>query len=291
MQGLRLFLFLGFSVSHPVLAAGLETAFDQGLLFKVTKTSYPDSYIMGTIHSGDPRVLALSETVKASLAAASQYVMEVALEDKAVISSLGKLWMLDGSRLSEVIDANLYAQVVSVGRQSGMPESTFAFMKPWAVMVMFSLPPGDYDNILDISLMKMAIQQEKKIIGLESVLEQLDVFDKMSIDDQILLLQRTLKNFPFLSNQYEELLQAYLEKDLGKLESISQQQEVDMDVQLVKRLMKRLIVDRNRRMLERLMPELALKSNFVAIGALHLPGESGLLNLLQNEGFEITRLD
>ncbi len=273
------------------LSAGLAAApFEKGLLFRIEKQDYPVSYIFGSIHSGDPRVLDFSNKLLSALESTDQFVMEVKIDQGMIFQSITGMWLMDGKKLADVIGETLYQYVVETGERVGMPEATFTYMKPWVVMMLFSLPPGNYAQIVDIELMKIAQSLGNKLIGLESVQEQFDVFDKMSISDQKVLLENTLKNYPLLSKQYETLFDAYLDRDIGRLEQLAHEQmEQQADVvQVVKRLMQRLLDDRNQRMLTRLLPELSESANFIVVGALHLPGEHGLLELLEQQGFSVS---
>ncbi len=287
----QLVLLLWVLSLQSLLAVEKDIQFGKGILFKLEKHEYPTSFVLGTIHSGDSRVLDISEKTQTALAAAQQYVMEVVLDGESIFTSLGNMWLLEGKKLSQVIGDELYAEVLKAGNQTGMPEAAFTYMKPWVVMMIFSLPPGDYANILDIRLMKLALVQNKKVIGLETANEQFNVFDGMSLEDQVLLLKHTLKNYPELTIQFERLLQAYLERDLQKLQAIGEEQVEQADRALYDRLMKRLVDDRNNKMVKRLLPYLKNKSSFVAIGALHLSGAKGLLSLLQQQGFTVTRIE
>ena len=169
-----------------------------------------------------------------------------------------------------------------------MPEQAFEVMKPWVVMMLFSLPPGNYEQILDIELMKLAARNGMSVRGLETVQEQFDVIDKMSEADQVVLLQETLKNFPLLSQQFESLFQAYLARDLARLTDLSKEQMADPGNGAVDRLMDRMLNDRNNKMFNRLLPLIKQENSFIAVGALHLPGETGLLNQFLREGFSVS---
>ena len=286
-----LWICLGLLLFELAHAGEPGPVFTEGLLFKVEKPQQPVTYVLGTIHSGDPRVTTLSDSIQSSLQDADQYIMEVVIDGSSIFSSLGNLWLLDGQKLSQVIGQELYEEVIETGKLSGMPEATFTYMKPWVVMMMFSLPPGNYENILDIHLMKLALKQNKKVLGLETVQEQFAVFDDMPINEQIRLLDVTLKNYPDLAKQYTELFDAYLQKDLEKLQQLSREQVESQDLALLNRLMERLLDARNQRMVSRLLPLLHDGKSFVAVGALHLPGESGILNLLHQQGFTVTRIE
>lgn len=265
-------------------------SFDKGLLFSIERPATPVSYIFGSIHSGDPRVLKFSDQLRARLLSSDQFLMEVKMEQSVMLQSLSGLWLMDGRKLPDVVGERLYQMVIETGDKVGMPEMTFTYMKPWVVMMLFSLPPGNYEQIVDIELMKMALSSGQRVIGLETLQEQFDVFEKMSISDQKILLENTLKNYPLLSKQFESLLEAYLDRNLGRLQQLAEEQiELQSEAsQAIERLMERLLDDRNQRMLERMLPEIEKSSNFIVVGALHLPGENGLLDLLEQRGFTVS---
>lgn len=277
-----LFVFLAaFSFAH-------SQSFEKGLLYKLEKDGFNDSYIFGTIHSGDPRVLDLSNHVRRSLLKSDQFIMEIKFEPAAMMQSMSGMWLLDGRKLPDVIGKELYDKVIETGAGLGMPEQAFEVMKPWVVMMLFSLPPGNYEQILDIELMKLAARNGMSVRGLETVQEQFDVIDKMSEADQVVLLQETLKNFPLLSQQFESLFQAYLARDLARLTELSKEQMTDPGNGAVDRLMDRMLNDRNNKMFNRLLPLIKQENSFIAVGALHLPGETGLLNQFLREGFSVS---
>ena len=266
---------------------------DKGLLFSIERPGSPVSYLFGSIHSGDPRVLEFSDNLLVRLHSTDQFMMEIKMDQSVIFQSLTGLWLMDGRKLSDVVGEHLYQMVIETGDKVGMPEMTFTYMKPWVVMMLFSLPPGNYEQIVDVELMKLAMSAGQRVVGLETLQEQFDVFDKMSISDQKILLENTLKNFPLLSKQFESLLEAYLERDLGKLQQLAEEQiEQQSDAtQVIERLMERLLDDRNQRMLERMLPEIESRANFIVVGALHLPGENGLLALLKQRGFTIATVE
>ena len=87
-----------------------------------------------------------------------------------------------------------------------------------------------------------------------------------------------------------ELRQAWLQRDLARLVAINSAALRDSDPQLATLFNQRIILDRNRRMAERLESRLHEGGRFIAVGALHLPGEQGLLELLEQRGYRLTRL-
>ncbi|MGD2119204.1 MAG: TraB/GumN family protein [Chromatiales bacterium] len=274
------------------LPAQAAEPFTQGLLFSINKTGYEQSYVFGTIHSGRPEVLALQPEVQQAFDEADHFVMEAVIQAPAILSSLADLWLTDGHTLQQVIGADLYQLVIETGEQQGIPAATFIYMKPWVVMVMFSMPPDNRGQILDVELMNMAKASGKTLTGLESIQQQFDVFDQLSIADQKILLAETLKNYPQLPMQFEKLLRAYQERDLGKLQQIAADSQGSSQrvKQASERAMQRLLEQRNLKMVDKMEKLIVRGKHFIAVGALHLPGDKGVLKLLEDKGFSIRRV-
>ena len=109
----------------------------------------------------------------------------------------------------------------------------------------------------------------------------------MSEADQVQMLEDVLNYLPEMPMMFEELLDAYLERDLGRLMEVNEEYAEAGDSELEQMFQKRLIDDRNRRMVKRLLPMLQQGRLFVGVGALHLPGEKGVLRLLQQQGYRV----
>ena len=163
-------------------------------------------------------------------------------------------------------------------------------MKPWAAAVTLSTPALETGQILDLVLYQEALQQDKAVYGLETVREQLDLFDSMSESDQVTLLRDAVDKFPELDALHAELLEVYKQRDLEGLLAINETSMQAEDQRLAKEFQRRVIDDRNHRMAERMQPYLRQGKAFVAVGALHLPGEQGLLNLLEQQGYTVRRV-
>ena len=79
-------------------------------------------------------------------------------------------------------------------------------------------------------------------------------------------------------------------RDLVRLTAINDAAMRDSDPQLVARFTNKLITRRNHRMAERMQSRLRSGGRFIAVGALHLPGRDGLLRLLSQQGYTLTRV-
>ena len=266
---------------------GADTANSHGLLWEVSRPGVAASHLFGTIHSEDPEVLQLASPVQAAFDDAHSVVLEVLLDDAAMQYSSGAMLLLDGRTLEGIVGAELFNRAARATLSRGIPELVLQRMKPWAVAVSLSVPVPETGQVLDLALYQAALQAGKPVQGLETIREQLDVFDTLPDSGQVLLLQDALENLPGIDAQHEELLQAYKRRDLEALMVLSDASLETGDGQLASNLQHRLIRDRNRLMAERMQPYLGQGRAFIAVGALHLPGADGLLQLLQQRGYTV----
>jgi uncharacterized protein YbaP (TraB family) len=103
------------------------------------------------------------------------------------------------------------------------------------------------------------------------------------------MLRDTLRFHPQLLNEFETIIRTYLARDVAALLALDEKFKSENPA-LKQAIMHRLLGQRNRRMVERMQPRLKEGNAFVAIGAGHLPGEDGVLHLLEQAGYQITRI-
>lgn len=261
----------------------------RGLLWKIEKPAQPVSYLFATMHVSDPRVVNLPPPVEKAFTDSSQFVMEMLLTFQAVGLVSRASFFSDGRTLDSVMPAEDYRRLLLVlQRRMQLDESVVRHMKPWAVFSLLMMPvEQEAPAALDMQLYRRAIKAEKAVAGLETAQEQVDVFDQMSIADQLWLLNQAVGEIEQTDALYPEMLDAYVQGDLAALLSM-QQQMMSAESDIDDRLLHRLLTDRNQRMAERMLPYLQQGDAFIAIGALHLPGRGGVLHLLQQQGYAVS---
>ena len=262
----------------------------QGLLWEIAAPGRPPGYLFGTIHSGAPAVLALPAPVQQAFDAADSVVLEVLLDLDAMRYSSQLMLLAEGRLLSDIIGKQLFEQTSRAIRTRGIPEVVLEHMKPWAVAVTLSTPTPEAGEVLDMRLYQHALQAGKPVVGLESIQEQLAIFDNIPEQDQLVLLRDAVENLAEIEAVQGELIAAWLRRDLGALMAINDAAMQAADRQLAAEFQDRLIVRRNQLMAERLLQFLEEGNVFIAVGALHLPGETGLLNLLEQRGYTVRAL-
>jgi len=297
LQGflLGLLLLLMALPAGAVGAAG-ELRHGQGLLWRIDTPGVAPSYLYGTMHSTDPAILTLPAPVAEAFARADSLTLELII-DEAVQRKLGQAMALtDGRTLDGIIGPERFAAAVAVGAQYDLPPEAIRLFKPWAAMTLFSLTPEEFKRNaagiqpLDQSLQAEARRRGKTVYGLETVEEQISVFAGIPEAEQIALLDTVLRDHPKIGQWYATMKSAYLAGDIATIYGLMSKQAAGIDPALAQSFEDRLIVARNHRMAERMTGLLDAGNAFIAVGALHLPGDEGILGLLELAGRRVKRI-
>lgn len=282
------FLLLFFLYACASVPSNSETL-QKGLLWKIESQQLPGpSYLFGTIHSEDPRVATIEGVVKESFDQSSILALEIELDANSMKAIAAHMYYTDGQKLSDKLDEILYARALKAMSARGLPADMVLYMKPWAVFSVLSMPEAKTGEFLDAKLYKAAKQQNKQVNGLETIREQIDVFDKMKLETQISLLKVTLDNQSDFDKMLNETIDVYLSRDMQKIESLNAKYLNYLEPQVAEIFTQRLLVDRNKRMVDRMQSLLKKGNAFIAVGALHLPGEQGLIKQLTHLGYQLT---
>lgn len=292
MKRLMFFLSLlplSYSLTASTKITCEDQTFQKGLLWEIKRPGSEPDYLFGTIHLEDPQITTLPDIVEKSLLASEQYVMEVEMHPLAMATYTERSRLSGENSLDQLIGKQEYYQLTKlVSDHYDLDETVLRRLKPWAVFTFLSRPLPKNGRILDLVLAEFAQKANLDTSGLETMDELLDELDSLSVEDQLEILQDTVKNYSRLEQQLVELKEKYLQQDLAGMQKISMSGHDDE--LLFERLTDRLLYRRNARMLDRIVPLLQQEKVFIAVGALHLPGERGLLCGLASRGYQLNRL-
>ncbi|MFN2308625.1 MAG: TraB/GumN family protein [Gammaproteobacteria bacterium] len=274
----------------PGAAAVEHGATPQGLLWRIEKPGLPPSHLFGTMHSEHPAIVTLPRPVQETLASSARVTLEMLMDPDTIAALSASMLITEGPALPERIDPALYRQTVQAMAAQGVPEQTLRTFKPWAAAMTLMVPRNNTGLFLDRVLYLETLAKGLPVAGLETAAEQMQVFEGLSAEDQVELLRESLRQYPRLDELYAEMRAVYLRRDLDGLRELSQASLRAGDAGLAKRFNVRVILDRNRRMVERMQPGLQSGNTFFAVGALHLPGPEGILELLRQQGYRVSAL-
>ncbi len=271
-------LFLLLLTLTPAMAG-------QGVYWKISDVDGHAGYLLGTMHSEDPRVLDLAEPFVDQLNACDTFAMEIVPNLPTMARLLDYMQLPQGQTLAGQIGEDRYAAVRQASAGYGIPEMQLRRMKPWAAMMTLSLPPPKSGLFLDFNLSLRASGAGLKVVGLETLEQQLSFLESMDLPAQIDLLDQALAEHGQVQDVHDHMVELYLEGDLVTLQDEAAKQMDTLEAETRDWFRSEGIVARNRRMADSALPLLAQGCVFIAVGALHLPGEQGLLALFREAGY------
>ena len=261
---------------------------EKGILWRIEGAASRPSYLLGTIHSDDVRVTNVPASIAQALQQADSFSGEVEMDLPSLMQASQATLLPDGQSLEQRVGSPLYKQTVQLLAAYGMPELVVQRMKPWAAAAALSLPRPQTGIFLDMALYHQAAATGKRVYGLETIAEQVGALETLSPELQVAMLRDAVAQHDQVDQLIEQLINAYLRRDLKALESISHTAMQEGDDRVAEMFAAEVVDRRNYRMLERMQPRLREGNAFVAVGALHLPGEKGLLRLLRNKGYRVS---
>lgn len=270
------------------LALLLALSIGQAQVFwSVTDNDGRQNWLLGTVHSEDPRLLQFPPELMRALGEADRLALEL-VPDASMLSRLNQAMHYEHGRLNEVLDSELYEQVVALMEGDyGMGEPAVRRMRPWAVAMTLSIPPPQTGLFMDLALSFRASGMGKDVVALETLDEQLAFLEGLDKALQIELVRQAVADHALIPDLFEQLISTYLSGDLERLEAESREQLGALDEAIVEHFNQVGLIQRNRVMLERAEDWLDEGGLIIAVGALHLPGEDGLIELLREAGWTV----
>ncbi len=260
----------------------------------------PPAYLFGTIHLPDKRVHALPDVVFEALDGVDALYTELKL-DSMVTLKLQNAVMLPGNKtLKDMLPRDVYERTARYTEAKGYDLSMFSKLKVWYVTAQLGLLDylGEFATTpaLDKLLYDRAEAAGKRLGALETIEQQVEALEILDDKEQVEMLKDTLDyleaGLKSGEDPVQELVRAYLSGDPEKLVEV-EQKYLDLNNPIHKKWLNALITVRNKRMAEhidQLLKKHKTKSFMFAVGALHYPGDDGLLKLLDAEGYKIRRL-
>ena len=277
-------------------AAPAAVVHGQGLLWQIDHEGVGPSYLFGTMHVTDDAVVTLPPAVAQAFARADSLTVEVILTPETPYRMLQAMVLRDGRSLDGILGGELFGRTAAVAAGYGFDPAVLKGLKPWAAMTLLSLPLAELQRraagkeALDERLQTEARGRGLVLHALESMDEQIAVFDGMKEADQVAMLAAVVDTNGELDGLFAGMLDAYLARDTARILALSETQQAGFDPALAEAFNEQVIFARNDRMVARMAPRLAEGGSFIAVGALHLPGARGIVSQLQDRGYRVTRL-
>ena len=164
----------------------------------------------------------------------------------------------------------------------------FQSMKPAFLEAMLypKMMPCKTITGVEEELMKLAKENKKEILGLETMAFQASVFDSIPYDEQAMELLKSIDSIDVYKKYFDTMLYVYQSQQLKEIENLFSKTEFGMEEN-----QDILLYNRNRNWIGQLKPIMKSKPVFVAVGAGHLVGEKGLIALLRKEGYIVRPIE
>ncbi len=294
------------NMEKDMRAEAQASLFGTGTAWKIEKAGIEPSTLFGTMHLADPRLLKLAPGVQRAFDRADTLALEITeILDPAVMASkafslLKYTTYADGTTLSDKMSATDVELIkASSAEKLGLPWSIAGRMKPWALMGSLSLPACEMARkraqkpFLDLHLGLQAKQSGKKIVGLETLESQMQAMASLPESFALNGLIQSVRLGKRMDDVFETMIQLYTKGEIALIWSVIQrvgengfvepQENADMVA------FQQTIVDKRNVDMVKAATSLIDEGNaFIAVGALHLPGEKGMLKILAQQGYKIS---
>lgn len=289
--------------SRAVLASLLVFGFQPVALFAQDDTSLlplweirqvdgPTVYLMGSVHLLRPEVYPLDDGLYEAFDRAGVVAFEMDFREAQAqaMQVMQRGIFDDGRTLRDVLPADVHAAVVEILQPVGLPQEQIDMFRPWMAALTLTnvvLQTGGYDIAagIDHHFFERAVAADKTLIGLETLDDQLQVFEGLSEEQQVKMLISTLDE---LDSTVEMLDKATEYWQRGQAEPLSQLLTEAMRDQA--ELLDRLLYERNRKWIPQIEALLAGEENaIVIVGMGHLVGEQSVVEMLHERGHEVTQ--
>jgi uncharacterized protein YbaP (TraB family) len=283
---LALLLLLAVSAGWRSIGAQERT-----LLWKVSQSD-KSIFLLGSIHYLRKENYPLNQAILDAFDVSERLVLEIDLQNTpagaAQRLTLEKAIYRDGSNLAQNVGQETYQLATKRAAELGIDMQVVQPMKPWFValtMLAVKLQRMGLDPKLGVDhhLAERAKRDGKPTSGLETLEFQLGIFDQLSKREQELMLRETAGELERIDKNVKDIVESWLKGDGERLATL-----LLAGMRQYPELQQKLVIERNRRWLEEIAKLVEQGSNaMVVVGAAHLVGQEGVVEMLKARGFSV----
>ncbi|MFD2042881.1 TraB/GumN family protein [Ornithinibacillus salinisoli] len=269
-----------------------------GFLWKV-ENGTTTVYLQGTIHAATEDFYPLNEKIEQAYAESDIIVPEIDLNNVNPFEVQGITTELaayqDGTTLQDHIPEELFTELEATLHGLGMPIQMLQNFKPWflsSTIQQLMIEQLGYTHGVDEYFLNRADQDNKQVIGLETVEEQLSIYADTSHAYQVQMLEDSLIDIEEFDQHLQEMFSLYKEGNSDKLLASLTDENMVASAE-DQAFMEALNDNRNYGMADTIKEFLEKDSGdtyFVIVGSLHLLLEPHIVSILEEEGFEVERV-
>ena len=261
------------------------------LLWKISGNGLSrPSYLFGTMHilcSDDAK---LSNELKDIIKNSNVVYLELDMDNKQeLLGAVDYLRMNDGVKISDLVSKEDYAKIENYFKSNKYPLPIFMLnrFKPYLVSALIGEQMMDCEKKkgMEEKIMDECRLNSKEIKGLETMKFQAGLFDSIPYEQQARELVKYIDSLDNYRKVNKQMADAYKRQDLTYMDKLIHQSDPGLEDYL-----DLLVYSRNRNWVAQIPGITKDKSVLFAVGAGHLPGENGIIRLLQQQGYTVTPL-
>ncbi len=301
-------LLKGLAKSDPeaharVIAAANAIPNGEGLLWRIDKPGLQPSYLFGTMHSTDTRLERHVSHIRPLIARSRSVAVEISelvtpgLKDAAAQEIARAGLASSGNALAALHPLANRTLVEMALAERGISADRAIRLDTWFLIVVLSSPQCERQRralgliSVDEKIGVAGAKAGKTVVGLEKLEDQISVLRRIGGSNPPIALIETARNAKGIADMRETLTQAYIGDRLGEVAALSRLGDIlsnrTESAESV-RFTKSLLDDRNLIMRDQSRPLLEKGGAFIAVGALHLPFQNGLVALYRQLGYRVT---
>lgn len=274
----------------PVELMPADTTNPNSLLWEISgKDLAQPSYLYGTIHVIPKKDFVLTDLLKNRFAQTQQLALEIDMDNMlSMLFALPEMFMDDGMTLKDLLTDEEYERVEAYFEESGMGGlAMMGRMKPILLSSMVGEQGLNDERMTsyEMELMQMAKKRRMSVKGLETAAFQMGILDSIPYKAQAQMLVQSLDEEQHTNEMYDEMIEMYLNQDLKALQAT-----VAAESEGVENFDNALLYIRNNNWIPVIAEMAKAKPTFFAVGAAHLPGEQGVIELLKKAGYRVMPL-
>jgi len=245
------------------------------------------SYFFGTMHMLCPEDAKLSKGMLQLLDRVKQLYFEVDMDDMTqLFGSLKAMNMRNGTQLKELLTEEEYKRVKAYFEtKSPLPFSMIENYKPMLLSGLIEEQglPCKSTNGMELVILEESNKRNLAVSGLETMEFQAGLFDSIPYKEQAEELVKAIDSIHVENGEVDSLLQTYRKQDLKMIEQLTNSGQGEEG-----KYLDLLLYKRNRNWASQFDAIAAKGSTLFAVGAGHLPGKEGVLELLRKKGYTLT---
>ncbi len=268
----------------------IEEGTNNSLLWMVTQEASTDtSFVFGTMHIIQKKHFFFPELLEELISASDMVVLEIGEEMNNPLKAMNLLRLEEGESMFDYFneaqtDSILDWAEAEMGMNEEQFRKSFGQMKPFVIVSAASA--GDMledSESYERTIMEIQSEEKIKLEGLETLEEQMGIFDGLTDEEQAQMVMEAIKGGDEADQELEKMIRLYTNQNIDSMYAM-----IHDDSDAIANREAEFLYDRNENWIPKMEEMMKGKRIFFAVGAAHLGGDKGVLELLRKNGYKVT---